>query len=143
MRGGTANCIVVVSSLPISSPIVTTFDSVIALNQPSVDKFEKQVKPNGVLLYDSGSVIIPPSRTDITIVPVAAESEALRLGNQKIRNMVMLGAFLSVCQVVKVSSVVKALESVLPERYHHLLDINRKALERGEDIIIEVATPIV
>jgi len=143
MRGGTANCIVIVSSTPISSPIATTFDSVIALNQPSVDKFEKLVKPNGLLLYDSDSVIIPPSRTDITIVPVAAEGEALRLGNLKVRNMVMLGAFLSVCQVVKISSVVKALESVLPERYHHLLDVNRKALERGEDIIIEVATPIV
>jgi len=143
MRGGTANCIVIVSNGPISSPIATTFDSVIALNQPSVDKFEKLVKPNGILLYDSDSVIIPPSRTDITIVPVAAETEALRLGNLKVRNMVLLGAFLSVCQVVKISSVVKALESVLPERYHHLLDINRKALERGEDIIIEIATPIV
>jgi 2-oxoglutarate ferredoxin oxidoreductase subunit gamma len=143
MRGGTANCIVIVSNTPISSPIVTTFDSVIALNQPSVDKFEKSVKPNGILLYDSDSIIIPPSRTDITIVPVAAESEALRLGNLKVRNMVMLGAFLSVCQVVKISSVVKALESVLPERYHHLLEINRKALERGEDIIVEIATPIV
>ncbi len=143
MRGGTANCIVIISNSPISSPIVSTFDSIIALNQPSVDKFEKSVKSNGLMIYDSGNVIIPPSRTDITVVPVAAEIEAQRLGNLKVRNMVMLGAFLSVCQVVRVSSVVKALGSVLPERYHHLLDINRKALERGEEIIVEVATPIV
>lgn len=142
MRGGTANCIVIISKSPISSPIVTTFDSLIALNQPSIDKFEKSVKPNGILLYDSGNVIIPPTRTDLTIVPVAAEVEAQRMGNLKIKNMVMLGAFLGVCQVVTVASVVKALEHVLPERYHHLLEINRKALERGEEIIIEVATPI-
>ena len=142
MRGGTANCIVIISDKPISSPIVTKFDSVIALNQPSVDKFEKSIKTNGVLLYDSGNVIMPPSRTDITVVPVDAEAEAQRLGNLKVRNMVMLGAFLSVCQVVNVSSVVKALAQVLPERYHHLLEVNRKALERGEEIIIEVATPI-
>lgn len=143
MRGGTANCIVIISSKPISSPIVTKFDIVIALNQPSLDKFEKAVKPNGFLIYDCGNVIIPPSRTDITVVPVPAESEAQKLNNLKVRNMIMLGAFLSVCQVVSVSSVVKGLSQVLPERYHHLLSINQQALERGEQLVIEAATPLV
>ena len=143
MRGGTANCVVIVSNGAISSPIVTNFDAVIALNQPSVDKFENVVKPNGVLVYDSGSVIVPPSRTDLTLVPVASESEARKLGNLKVKNMVMLGAFLSVCQVVTVSSVIKALADVLPERYHHLLTVNRQALERGEDLVVDAATPIV
>src|SRR3970282_1054092 len=76
MRGGTANCIVIISHKSISSPIITRFDAVVALNQPSVDKFEKAVKANGVLMYDSGNVIIPPSRTDLTVVPVPAEQEA-------------------------------------------------------------------
>ncbi len=142
MRGGTANCIVIISNQIISSPIVTAFDAVVALNQPSIDKFEKAVKPNGVLLYDSGNVIIPPSRTDITVVPIAAEEEAQKLNNLKVKNMIMLGAFLSVCQVVSVASVVKALMEVLPERYHHLLDVNRRALERGETLVIEAATPL-
>lgn len=142
MRGGTANCIVIISNSIISSPIVTKFDAVVALNQPSIDKFEKAVNPNGVLLYDSGNVIIPPSRTDITVVPIAAEEEAQKLNNLKVRNMIMLGAFLSVCQVVSVPSVVKALMEVLPERYHHLLDVNRQALERGESLVIEAATPL-
>src|ERR1051326_873462 len=62
MRGGTANCVVIVSSKAISSPIVTRFDAVVALNQPSVKKFENAVKPNGIFLYDSGSIVIPPSR---------------------------------------------------------------------------------
>ncbi len=142
MRGGTANCIVIISDARISSPIVTKFDAVVALNQPSLDKFEKAVKPNGVLLYDSGNIIIPPSRTDITVVPVDAEHEALKLGNLKVKNMIMLGAFLSVCQVVGVHSVVKALAQVLPERYHHLLDVNRQALERGDALVVDAVTPI-
>ena len=142
MRGGTANCIVIVSDGAISSPIVTRFDALVALNQPSVDKFEKAIKPNGILLYDSANVIVPPTRTDITVVPVDAESEALKLNNLKVKNMVMLGAFLSVCQVVSVASVVKALAQVLPERYHHLLAVNRQALERGESLVIEAVTPI-
>jgi len=142
MRGGTANCIVIISNTPISSPIVTRFDAVVALNQPSVDKFEKAVKPNGILMYDSGNIIIPPSRTDLTIVPVDAEAEALKLNNMKVRNMIMVGAFLSICQVVSTSSVVKALMQVLPERYHHLLKVNQDALERGENLVIEAATPL-
>lgn len=143
MRGGTANCIVIISDHPISSPIVTTFDAVIALNQPSVDKFEKSVKSNGILLYDSSSVIILPSRTDVTIVSVPAEFEATKFNNSRVKNMIMLGAFLGVCQVVRSSSVVSALMQVLPERYHHLIDLNKKALQAGEELMIEAATPIV
>ncbi len=143
MRGGTANCIVIISNKEISSPIVTKYDAVIAMNQPSVDKFEKAVKPNGVLLYDSSSIIIPPSRTDLTVLPVDIEREAIKLKNLKVRNMVMLGAFLNVCEVVQMSSVMKALEHVLPERYHHLLEVNRKALAAGGQLVIEAATPIV
>jgi 2-oxoglutarate ferredoxin oxidoreductase subunit gamma len=143
MRGGTANCIVIVSKSGISSPIVTKFDAVIALNQPSIDKFEHAVKPNGALLYDSTNIIIPPTRTDITIVPVPAEEEAARLKNLKVKNMIMLGAFLSVCEVVKIPSVVKALSEVLPERYHHLLPVNQQALERGSQLIVEALAPIV
>lgn len=142
MRGGTANCIVIVSDKMISSPIVTTFDSVVALNQPSVDKFEKAVKPNGFIIYDSGSVIIPPTRTDITVVPVAAENEALALGTVKVKNMIMLGAFLSVCQVVSQGALIKALGEVLPERYHHLLELNRQALRSGEKLVIDAVTPL-
>ena len=143
MRGGTANCIVIISEKPISSPLVTKFDAVIALNQPSADKFEHAVKPNGVMVYDSGNIVIPPTRTDITVVPVDAEFEALKLGNLKVKNIIMLGAFLSVCQVTSIASVVKALAEVLPERYHHLLAVNQQALERGEGVIVEAVTPIV
>jgi 2-oxoglutarate ferredoxin oxidoreductase subunit gamma len=143
MRGGTANCIVIVSNKFISSPIVTKFDVVVALNQPSLDRFEKAVRPNGILIYDSDNALAPPSRTDITVVPVPADTEAAKLKNLKVKNMIMLGSLLSVCEIVKVSSISKALEQVLPERYHHLLPINRQALERGAELVIETATPLV
>jgi 2-oxoglutarate ferredoxin oxidoreductase subunit gamma len=134
MRGGTANCIVIVSEKKISSPIISTYDVVVALNQPSLEKFEEKVKPGGILLYDSTNIIIPPTRTDITILPVPATEEADRLGNKRIGNMIVLGALLGRTEMLKVSSVVDALRKVLPERYHHLLPINRQALERGREI---------
>lgn len=142
MRGGTANCIVIVSDKRISSPIVSKFDALIAMNQPSLDKFEKAVKPGGIIMYDSGNIIVPPTRTDVTIVPVPVEEEALKLNNLKVRNMIMVGGFLHVCPVVSIASVMKALAKVLPERYHHMLKINQEALERGEKLVIESATPL-
>ncbi len=143
MRGGTANCIVIISDKIISSPIVTRFDAVIALNQPSLDKFEKAAKPNGILLYDSSNIIILPSRSDLTIVPVSVELEVHKFSTPKVKNMITLGAFLSVCQVVSSASVIKALVQVLPERYHHMLEINRQALECGEQLVIDAVTPLV
>jgi len=134
MRGGTANCIVIVSSERISSPIVTTFDTVIALNQPSIEKFEHAVKPGGLLIYDSTSTLAPPTRTDIQIVPIPASDEALKLKNTKVLNMIVLGAFLERTRVVQIESIMKALRKALPERYHHLLPLNEQALRRGMEL---------
>lgn len=139
MRGGTANCVVIVSDKRISSPIITTFDTVIALNQPSLDKFEKAVKSGGLLMYDSTNIINPPTRADIEIVSIAASEEASNMKNTKIMNMIVLGGFLSRSEVVKVESVMAALEKVLPERYHHLLPLNEQALIRGQELVTQPA----
>ncbi len=135
MRGGTANCIVIVSDKKISSPIITTFDTVIALNQPSLDKFEKAVKPGGLLMYDSTNIINSPTRTDIDVQPIAASGEASKMKNHKIMNMIVLGGFLERKEVVPVASVMEALKKVLPERYHHLLPLNEQALMRGRELV--------
>jgi 2-oxoglutarate ferredoxin oxidoreductase subunit gamma len=140
MRGGTANCIVIVSNKQISSPIVTTFDTVIALNQPSMDKFEKAVKPGGKLIYDSTNIINKPSRTDIGIFPIAASDEAVKMNNTKIMNMIVLGSFIAETDVVAIESLMHALKEVLPERYHHLLPLNEKALRRGMELVGAGAT---
>jgi 2-oxoglutarate ferredoxin oxidoreductase subunit gamma len=140
MRGGTANCIVIVADGKISSPILTAFDTVIALNQPSLDKFEHAVKPGGLLIYESTNIITPPTRTGIQILPVAAALEATKLRNAKTMNMIVLGAFLERTQVVEIRGVMEALKKVLPERYHHLLPLNEQALRRGMEIARQPVT---
>lgn len=139
MRGGTANCIVIISSEPVSSPIVSSFDIVVALNQPSLDKFEKSVKPGGHLIYDKSAIIDPPTRSDVTVVPVDAAHESERLENKKVANMIMVGAVLGLSDVVTVESVLKALGKVLPERYHHLIPVNKEAVELGQSLVSGVA----
>ena len=134
MRGGTANCIVIVSDLRISSPIVTTFDTVVALNQPSVDKFERSVRPGGLLIYDSTNIITPPTRTDISVLGIPASEEAVKMKNSRIMNMIVLGAVLERTHVVETQSVMSALKKVLPERYHHLLPLNEQAIRRGMEL---------
>jgi 2-oxoglutarate ferredoxin oxidoreductase subunit gamma len=134
MRGGTANCIVIVSDRRISSPIITTFDTVVALNQPSMDKFEGAVRPGGLLIYDSTNIIKPPTRTDISILGIPASEEAVKMKNTRIMNMIVLGAVLGRTHVVEAQSVMSALKKVLPERYHHLLPLNEQAIRRGMEL---------
>lgn len=134
MRGGTANCIVIVSDGRISSPIVTTFDTVVALNQPSVDKFERAVRPGGLLIYDSTNIITPPVRTDIAVLGIPASEEAVKMKNSRVMNMIVLGAVLGRTHVVAMESVMSALKKVLPERYHHLLPLNEQAIRRGMEL---------
>jgi 2-oxoglutarate ferredoxin oxidoreductase subunit gamma len=138
MRGGTANCITIISEKKISSPIISLFDSAIVLNQPSMDKFAPRVKPGGILLYESSNIFKPSTRTDIEIHGIPATTEALKMKNAKIMNMIILGAYLELRPVVRNESILEALKKVLPEKYHHLLDINRQALERGEAMVREI-----
>lgn len=137
MRGGTANCMTIISNNKISSPIISQFDTAIVLNQPSMDKFAPRVKPGGLLIYESETILRPSTRTDIRIVGIPATSEALRLKNAKTMNMIILGAYLHLKPVVSIESVVEALKKVLPEKYHHLLAINEHALDRGEELVHE------
>jgi 2-oxoglutarate ferredoxin oxidoreductase subunit gamma len=134
MRGGTANCIVIISDEKISSPIIAKFDTVIALNQPSVDKFESMVKKGGLMIYESTNVLSPPTRTDIDIVGIAGSAEAAKMKNTKIMNMIMLGAFLKKKPIIKFENIIEGLKQVLPERYHHLIPLNTDALHKGMEL---------
>lgn len=138
MRGGTANCITIISANKISSPIISLFDSAIVLNQPSMDKFAPRVKPGGILLYESSNIFKPSTRTDIEIIGIPVTTEALKMKNAKVMNMIILGAYLQLRPVVSNESILEALKKVLPEKYHHLLPINRQALERGETMVLEL-----
>jgi len=137
MRGGTANCITIISDNKISSPIISQFDSAIILNQPSMEKFEARVKKDGLLLYDSSNILKPSLRRDIEMIGIPAAIEALKMENGKVMNMIMLGAYLSRKQVVKTESVLYALKHVLPEKYHALIPLNSEAMKRGEELMME------
>ena len=137
MRGGTANCIVIVSDSRISSPIISMFDSAIVLNQPSMEKFEKAVKPGGLLMYEESAIISPPTRTDIEIMAVPANEEALKLNLKRAANMILVGAFLEKRPLVKIENILNALKKVLPERHHHLIPINKDALQKGKELANE------
>jgi 2-oxoglutarate ferredoxin oxidoreductase subunit gamma len=135
MRGGTANCITIVSDKMISSPIISTFDTVVALNQPSVDKFESKIKAGGAILYDSSNILNPPTRKDITIHAIPGSEAALKLKNMKVLNMIILGAFIKARNTVDPETVMKALYQVLPERHHRLIPLNKEAFDVGMSLI--------
>ena len=136
MRGGTANCIVNISDQPISSPIVSAYDVAIVFNQPSLKKFEGKVKKGGILIWESTTIKEPPSRTDIEIYPIPAIKKATHdLKNVKVMNMLMLGVLVKKTGIVKKESVLQALKETLPERHHHLIPLNKEAIDLGMTLV--------
>lgn len=138
MRGGTANVTVIISDERISSPILTEYDTAIILNQQSMDKFESMVKPGGLLLYDPNGITRHPERTDIEVYKIEANKQAAQMGLRKIFNMIVLGGYLKVKPIVELDNVVKGLKKSLPERYHHMIPDNEKAITTGLEIVEEV-----
>jgi len=138
MRGGTANVTVIISDERVSSPILTEFDTAIILNQQSMDKFEKTVKPGGCMLYDPNGIIHEPTRKDINICRIRGSKLASEMGNAKIFNMLVLGAYLKMKPIVKLDNVIKGLKKSLPERYHNLIPLNEAAITKGMENVEEV-----
>jgi 2-oxoglutarate ferredoxin oxidoreductase subunit gamma len=131
MRGGTANCTVVVSDEEIGSPFVRNPSAAIAMNRPSLDKYEDLVKSGGVLVINSSIVDRPAVRKDIKIVEVDANGIAEKLGDKRMTNMVLIGALLANLKLMPVEAIEKALKGHLPERHKKLLPKNCEALREG------------
>ena len=129
MRGGTASCTVVVSDKTVSCPIINEADYIVVMNLPSLIKFEPLLKPGGIMLLNSSRVGQKPERADITAVEVPVNDLAAELGNPLVANMVMLGAFVRVTNVVSEDSIEKVLRETLGAKKAELLDINIKALK--------------
>lgn len=134
-RGGTANVTVILSESRISSPILNQFDTAIILNQQSLNKFESQVKPGGILIYDPHGIKTPPTRTDIKVYKVKAMEATYEMENSKAYNMIVLGAYIKVKPVVTLEDILKGLKKSLPSRHHHLLPMNESALNKGMDLV--------
>ena len=135
MRGGTANCSVVISDEPVASPVVTKASTVVAMNRPSLDKFEDSVLPGGMLFINSSIIDKKPERTDINVFYVPCNEIAEELGNGRVANMVMLGAYIAKTKCVDFESVLDALLHKLGEKKAHLIPMNRDALNRGADAV--------
>ena len=119
----------------ISSPILSSYDVAIVLNQPSLEKFESKVKPGGIIIYDSNGIVEPPTRKDVEIYRIDAMEAANEMNNTKAFNMIVLGGLLKLRPVVTIESVMKGLKKSLPERHHHLLPMNEQAIMKGMEII--------
>lgn len=131
MRGGTANCSVVVASDEMTTPIVLSPDTVIVLNEPSLAKFEPMVKPGGLLIVNTSLVNSKPTRTDIKIVNVACNEIASELGNPKVMNMVAMGAFAKATGAITIEGIARALPKVYKKLKPEVIKLNVKALQRG------------
>ncbi len=135
MRGGTANCNVIISTDPVGSPVVVEATTAIVLNKPSLDKFESSVVSGGRLFINSSLIDRKSTRDDIEVYYIPANEIANDLGNSKIANMVMLGAYVEAVGTVEVDSIYKAFGKVFGESKTHLLSINKEALEKGAETV--------
>ena len=131
MRGGTCNCSVVVSDEPVGCPIVTAPNVFVAMNRPSLDKFENSVVSGGVVVVDSTLVNREPERNDITFFAIPATQMAKEAGISKLANMIVLGKVLKETQFVSYETFMTALEKMIPESKKAMLEVNKKAVDMG------------
>ena len=143
MRGGTANCTVVIGDEPIGSPVVAQPQAAIVMNLPSLDRYEPLVRPGGLLIVNTSLIERAATRDDIDVVGIPADDVAAELGEARLTNMVLLGALLSRIPVLTIDHVATTLARVLPERHRHLLAANRAALQQGAELALaRVAAPV-
>jgi len=130
MRGGTANCTVVISDKPVGSPVVKSPDILVVLNRPSLDKFEPFVKKNGLLIVNSSLIDKKAERDDINVLYVPANDLALKCGSPKAANMVALGALIGKTDLLKIESIQETIKDTFSEK-EKLINLNLKAFEEG------------
>jgi 2-oxoglutarate ferredoxin oxidoreductase subunit gamma len=134
MRGGTANCNVIISDEEIGSPILNTCDVLIAMNGPSLDKFEKFVEPNGIIIADESLVHRKPKRSDVCFFTIPAVKLANEMGGSFFAGIIILGKLIKECEIVSVDSFEKGLRYALPESKHYMIPDEMKALKTGMEL---------
>jgi 2-oxoglutarate ferredoxin oxidoreductase subunit gamma len=137
MRGGTANCTVILSENPIASPMVTVPDTVIAMNRPSVAKFNLRIKAGGMLMYNSSLIERQEFRDDIRLVEIPAGDIAEELGNPRVANLVMAGAYTKFSKLIDREDVVEAMPFLIPAQKKEMLEVNLAAFEKGYNYVKE------
>jgi len=132
MRGGTANCTVIVSDKPISSPLIFEADVVVSMTLPSMLKFEPMLKPGGILLLNSSLIRQAPKRSDITVYEVPTMDLAQELGDSRAANIVMLGAFVRTTGIVTPENAEKVIREIFGAKKAELIDFELKAFNCWE-----------
>lgn len=133
-RGGTANCYVTISDEPIGGPVKQALDDVIVLNEPSMIKFEPRVKEGGLLFRNSSIITVTPKRKDIRVISVPANTIADELGNAKVANLVMAGAYIGFTDLLPAENVLATAMKKLGVKRPWLNELNREAFFRGLEI---------
>ena len=133
MRGGTASCSVIISDTPVGSPIVSKPDVLVAMNLPSLDKYEDSVVSGGTIFVDSTLIEREVKRTDVTVHYIPATRLANENGMPTLANMIIVGKILGAMDEFKQESIDKALSKVISARHANMLDFNLKALNLGKD----------
>ncbi len=131
MRGGTANCSVIISDEPVGSPILNSATALIVMNAPSLEKFESYVVEGGMIITDKSLVAKGPSRKDVDVYEIPATQLASDMGNSTFASIILLGKLIGKTGVVSKENFEEALKKVLPEKYHKLIPEEMKALEVG------------
>jgi len=135
MRGGTANCTVVVSDRRIGSPVRNTFTALMAMNKASLERFEERVKAGGLVAYNKTLIETSPKRKDVRLLAIPANRIASELGNPQVANMVALGALADALGIISRGSLSKGLARVIPGHRHSLIPINEEAIKKGMETI--------
>jgi 2-oxoglutarate ferredoxin oxidoreductase subunit gamma len=135
MRGGTANCTVVISDARIGSPVRNRFTHLMAMNQASVDKFSEWVKAGGAIAYNQSLVDTPPARTDVIRVGIPANRIAAELQAPQAANMAAMGGLVHLLKRIRVTSLVQGLERVLPRYRQDAISLNEAAIRRGIEAV--------
>ena len=133
MRGGTANCSVVLSDMPVGSPIITTPDVLVAMNLPSLQKFVDTVAPGGKIFVDSTLIEAKVERTDVEVFYIPATQMAKDAGFATLANMILMGKVIKETQAVRFDNNLETLKSFIPAKKEKLIDINCQALQAGYD----------
>jgi len=133
MRGGTCNCTVVVSDKPVGSPVIRSPRAVLAMNLPSLEKFEADIRPGGLLLINSSLISRGTNRDDLTVIEVPANQIATDLGNPRGANMVALGAYLGATDAVSMDEVIEVIRETFAAR-PAVIDVNIDALRKGYEL---------
>jgi 2-oxoglutarate ferredoxin oxidoreductase subunit gamma len=139
VRGGTANCTVVVSDEEIASPVASSPDFAIVMNKPSMTKYQAMIRRGGLMIINSSLIDSDPTRDDIEVIKVPANDMASELGSDRTLNMIMLGAFAAKTKTTTLDSLMNGVTEILKGKRASLMELNRKGLDRGAEYVLKGA----